>query len=160
LCEITGYGYYSDAYRATDPDPQARGSTKTIKACLNIARLNVDEIDYINAHGTSTKMNDLTETVAIKNVFGHNANKVCISSTKSMIGHSIMAAAAIEGIVCIKSINEGIVHPTRNYVDRDPQLDLDYVPDKPRQVKIKHALSNSFGFGGQNSSVIFSKFER
>ncbi|HEX2939323.1 MAG TPA: beta-ketoacyl-[acyl-carrier-protein] synthase family protein, partial [Ruminiclostridium sp.] len=160
LAEIKGYGYYSDAYRATDPDPEAVGSSRTIKACLKMAGLNPEDIDYINGHGTSTKMNDKTETIAIKNVFGDYAYKVPVSSTKSMIGHSIMAAAALEGIVCIKSINENVIHPTRNWRTRDPELDLDYVPNEPREKKVKNALSNSFGFGGQNASVVFSKFEK
>jgi 3-oxoacyl-[acyl-carrier-protein] synthase II len=160
LCEITGYGYCSDSYRITDPDPEAKGSTNAIKSCLNFAKLNPEEVNYISAHGTSTKMNDLSETIAIKNAFGDYAYKVCISSTKSMIGHSIMAAAAIEAIVCIKSINEGVIHPTRNLVDRDPLLDLDYVSDGPREIKVQNALSNSFGFGGQNVSILFSKLER
>jgi 3-oxoacyl-[acyl-carrier-protein] synthase II len=159
LGEIVGYSSLSDAYRSTDPDPEAKAATLTIKRCIEMANVNINEIGYINAHGTSTKMNDLTETIAIKNVFGKNAYSVPVSSTKSMIGHSIMAAAAIEGIVCLKSINEGIIHPTRNWKERDAELDLDYVPEKPREACIDYALSNSFGFGGQNSSVLFAKYK-
>jgi 3-oxoacyl-[acyl-carrier-protein] synthase II len=159
LGEILGYGYFSDAYRSTDPDPDAKITTDTIKGCLETAKINPDEVGYINAHGTSTKMNDMTETIAIKNAFGSHAYSIPISSTKSMIGHSIMATAAIEGIVCIKSINESMIHPTRNWRERDPELDLDYVPDQPREVTVNYALSNSFGFGGQNTSILFAKFK-
>lgn len=158
LAEISGYGCMSDAYRSTDPDPEAKAAIKTIEQCLEMANLNTDQIDYINAHGTSTKMNDYTETVAVKSVFKERAYGIPISSTKSMIGHAIMAAAAIEAIVCVKSIQDEMVHQTHNYKDRDPELDLDYVTEGPRKVKINHALSNSFGFGGQNSSIIVSKF--
>lgn len=156
--EILGYGYYSDAYRSTDPDPEAKITTATIDSCLKMAKVNPDEVGYINAHGTSTKMNDLTETIAIKNVFKDESYSVPVSSTKSMIGHSIMAAAAIESIVCLKTINEGVIHPTRNWRERDPELDLDYVPDQPREAKLDYALSNSFGFGGQNTSMLFGRF--
>lgn len=159
LGEIVGYGYFSDAYRSTDPDPKALASTATIQSCLKMARIYPEEIGYINAHGTSTKMNDLTETVAIKRALKEHAYQIPISSTKSMIGHSIMASAAIEGIVCLKSIQTGLVHPTRNWIERDPELDLDYVPNqRPREIKLKYALSNSFGFGGQNSSILYRKF--
>ncbi len=157
LCEIRGYGYFSDAYRPTDPDPEAKAASQTIKSCLDLAQVNVSSVGYINAHGTSTKMNDLTETIAIKNVFKEHANHIPVSSTKSMIGHSILAAAALEGIVCIKSINEGTIHPTRNWMHRDPALDLDYVPDGPREVNLEYALSNSFGFGGQNTSILYAR---
>lgn len=159
LCEVSGYATFGDAYRATDPDPNAAGATKTIKKALEVAELNPEEIDYINAHGTSTVMNDLSETTAIKNAFGEVAKKVPISSTKSMIGHGIMAAGALEGIVSILSIQNGRIHPTRNWKERDSKLDLDYVPDQAREYKrINHVLSNNFGFGGQNSSVVFSGF--
>lgn len=159
LAEVVGYGCMSDAYRSTDPDPEAKAATLTIEQCIKMANISCDEIDYINAHGTSTKMNDYTETIAIKNVFKEKAYNIPISSTKSMIGHSIMAAAAIEAIVCIKSINEGIVHQTRNYCKIDTKLDLDYVKDGPRKLDINYTLSNSFGFGGQNSAIILSKFK-
>lgn len=159
LGEVVGYGYLSDAYRSTDPDPEATISTATIQACLQMAGVNPEDVGYINAHGTSTKMNDLTETIAIKNTFKDYAYKVPISSTKSMIGHSIMAAAAIEAIVCLKSIQEGVIHATRNWQERDSALDLDYVADGPREVKVDYALSNSFGFGGQNTSVLFAKYK-
>ncbi|MCR3759268.1 beta-ketoacyl-[acyl-carrier-protein] synthase family protein [Clostridium felsineum] len=158
FAEVIGYGSVTDAYRSTDPDPEARAAIATMKQSLQMAKLMPSQIDYINAHGTSTKMNDYMETIAVKNVFGDYAYKLPISSTKSMIGHSVMAAAAIEAIVCIKSINDGIVHQTRNFRKRDPELDLDYVKEGPRKVAINYALSNSFGFGGQNSSIVLSKF--
>lgn len=157
LGEIKGYGYYSDAFRATDPDPEAVGIRRTITACLEMAGVNADEVDYINAHGTSTKMNDLAETTAIKKVFKQHAHAIPISSTKSMIGHSIMAAGGIEAIVCIKSMGDGLIHPTRNWRDRDPELDLDYVPDQPREKRLAYVLSNNFGFGGQNASILFAR---
>jgi 3-oxoacyl-[acyl-carrier-protein] synthase II len=159
LGEILGYGYYSDAYRSTDPDPEAKSSTATIKACLEMGKINPSDVGYISAHGTSTKMNDMTETIAIKNTFKEHAYSIPVSSTKSMIGHSIMASAALEGIVCIKSMNEGVIHPTRNWKDRDPILDLDYVPNEAREVKVDYALSNSFGFGGQNTSILYGKYK-
>lgn len=160
LAEVLGYGYFSDAYRSTDPDPEAKSSTATIKACLEMAKINPSDVGYINAHGTSTKMNDMIETIAIKNTFKDYAYSIPISSTKSMIGHSIMASAAIEGIVCIKSINEGVIHPTRNWCHRDSKLDLDYVPNNARSAKVEYALSNSFGFGGQNTSILYSQFNK
>ena len=157
--EIVGYATNSDAYRATDSDPLATAASKVIKDAISMAGIKKEEIGYINAHGTSTVMNDYMETVAIKNVFGDYAYKIPISSTTSMIGHSIMAAAAREAIVCIKSLEMNIIHGTRNYHQRDEELDLDYVPEKQRKMEAKYALSNSFGFGGQNSSVIFARCE-
>jgi 3-oxoacyl-[acyl-carrier-protein] synthase II len=158
LAEISGYGYYSDAFRPTDPDPEAKGAVKTLEAALEMAGLNPEDIDYINAHGTSTKMNDKMETVSIKKVFKSYSYSIPVSSTKSMIGHSIMAAGALEGIACINSICQGVIHPTRNWKERDPELDLDYVPDNLREKKINHVISNNFGFGGQNVSIIYSRF--
>ncbi|NVO11317.1 MAG: beta-ketoacyl-[acyl-carrier-protein] synthase family protein [Bacteroidales bacterium] len=158
LCEIKGYGYYSDSFRSTDPDPEALGITRTINACLEMAKLRPEDISYINAHGTSTQMNDKYETVGIKNVFKEFSYQIPISSTKSMIGHPIMAAGAIEAIVCIKSLQENVIHPTHNWKERDSELDLDYVPEFPREKKINNVLSNNFGFGGQNASIIYSKF--
>ncbi len=158
LAEIAGYATNGDAFRATDPDPLALGATKAINECIEKAGISKDVVDYINAHGTSTKMNDYMETIAIKNVFGNLANQIPISSTKSMIGHSIMAAAALEGIVCINSILESKIHGTRNLKERDKELDLDYVPEKCRMVDVKYALSNSFGFGGQNSAILYKQY--
>ena len=158
-CKVSGFGTSTDAYRPTDPDPSARAAIKAMRSALEMANLNESSIDYINAHGTSTKMNDYTETKAIKEVFGQKAAKIPISSTKSMIGHSIMAAAAIEGIVCIKSIQVNMVHATRNYREKDPYLDLDYISDGPRSISVQHTLSNSFGFGGVNTCLIFSSIQ-
>ena len=157
LCELKGYGSFSDAYRATDPDPDAKGAQRTIRACLDDAKILPEGISYVNAHGTSTKMNDYTETVALKRVLGDHAYKIPVSSTKSMIGHGIMAAGAIEACVSIKSILENVVHKTRNWHERDSELDLDYVPNEARRCKVDNVLSNSFGFGGQNASILFSR---
>jgi 3-oxoacyl-[acyl-carrier-protein] synthase II len=154
--KVVGFGSYTDAYRSTDPDPTATAATMSIQSALKMAKVDISEIDYINAHGTSTKMNDYTETIAIKNVFGEYAKKIPVSSTKSMIGHSIMAAAAIEAIICIKSMQDNVIHPTRNYKQMDLNMDLDYVPNELREAKVGRALSNSFGFGGINTSVVFS----
>lgn len=159
LGEVVGYGSFADAFRATDPDPEAKGAVRTIKRAIDMARINPSDLDYINAHGTSTKMNDWTETKAIKSVLKDSAYSTPVSSTKSMIGHSIMAAGALEGIACVKSLQEGIIHPTRNWSIRDEELDLDYVPDQARELKMNYVLSNNFGFGGQNASVIFKKFK-
>jgi len=158
LCEVTGYGACGDAFRATDPDPDANGIVRTIQACLASAQIGPDQVDYINAHGTSTKMNDFIETVGIKRVFGERARAIPVSSTKSMIGHSIMAAGALEGIASSKSIRTGIIHPTHNWQKRDPEMDLDYVPGAAREKSVRHVLSNNFGFGGQNVSLLFSAF--
>jgi 3-oxoacyl-[acyl-carrier-protein] synthase II len=158
LSEVTGYGACGDAFRATDPDPDANGIVRTIQACLASAQIGPDQVDYINAHGTSTKMNDFIETVGIKRVFGERARAIPVSSTKSMIGHSIMAAGALEGIASIKSIRTGIIHPTHNWQKGDPEMDLDYVPGAAREKSVRHVLSNNFGFGGQNVSLLFSAF--
>lgn len=154
---ISGFGNYTEAYRSTDPNPNAVSCAATIQAALDTANLNPSQIDYINAHGTSTKMNDLCESNAIKQVFNEYAYDIPISSTKSMIGHTILAAGALEAIISIKSIQDNIVHPTKNWRNRDPNCDLDFVPDKYRRLNIKHVLSNSFGFGGINTSIIFSE---
>lgn len=159
LAEVSGCSSLADGYRATDPDPTASGATRTIANCLQLAKVNPRDVSYINAHGTSTKMNDMSETKAVKNVFGTDAYNIPISSTKSMIGHGIMAAGAMEAIACIRSIKDNVIHQTRNWTERDPELDLDYVPEGPRQMNVKHVLSNNFGFGGQNASVLFSKYE-
>lgn len=159
LAEVAGYGFLSDAFRATDPDPEGQGAARTMNACLHMARLSPTEIDYVNAHGTSTKMNDLTETRAIKAVLGARAREIPVSSTKSMIGHAILAAGALEAIACVRSITDQVIHPTRNYQERDEELDLDYVPDGPRELPVNKVLSNSFGFGGQNACLAFARTE-
>jgi 3-oxoacyl-[acyl-carrier-protein] synthase II len=157
--ELTGYGSTADAFRLTDSHPEGRGAIACIQGALNDAKLKPDAIDYINAHGTSTQVNDRVETVAIKQVFGAWAYKVPISSSKSMIGHLIAAAGAVELITAIMAILRGVVPPTINYETPDPECDLDYVPNTPREKKIDHALSNSFGFGGQNVSLVVSRFK-
>jgi 3-oxoacyl-[acyl-carrier-protein] synthase II len=156
--ELLGYGSTADAYRITDTHPEGRGASSCIKLALQDAGLGLGDIDYINAHGTSTDVNDKVETLAIKTVFGERAYKVPVSSTKSMMGHLIAAAGATELIVCLLAIRDGVLPPTINYETPDPNCDLDYVPNKARQAKCDHALSNSFGFGGQNISLIVGRF--
>lgn len=156
--ELIGYGSTADAYRITDIHPEGRGATGCIKMALNDAQINPEEIDYINAHGTSTLVNDKVETMAIKNSLGDVAYKIPVSSTKSMMGHLIAAAGSAEAIVCLLSIRDNVVPPTINYTTPDPVCDLDYVPNTPRDHKVRRTLSNSFGFGGQNISLIFSEY--
>lgn len=158
--EITGYGVTGDAYRLTDNHPEGRGAIVCMAEALKDARLNPEDIGYINAHGTSTQLNDRVETLAIKKVFGQQAYRVPISSTKSMLGHLIAAAGAIELIICIEAIRQGVLPPTINYETPDPDCDLDYVPNTAREKQVRHALSNSFGFGGQNASLVVSRFEK
>jgi 3-oxoacyl-[acyl-carrier-protein] synthase II len=156
--ELTGYGSTADAYRITDTHPEGRGAARCIQLALEDAGLNPDQIDYINAHGTSTSVNDKVETVAIKKALGEHAYRVGVSSTKSMMGHLIAAAGATELIVCLLAIRDGVLPPTINYHTPDPECDLDYIPNQARQSPCQHALSNSFGFGGQNISLIASQF--
>ena len=157
--ELTGYGSTADAYRITDTHPEGRGAARCLKLALEDARLNVDDIHYINAHGTSTEVNDKVETVAIKRVFGEQAYRTPVSSTKSMMGHLIAAAGAVEVIVCLLAIRDNVAPPTTNYENPDPECDLDYVPNTARQVRCDHAATNSFGFGGQNITLIASRFK-
>jgi len=156
--ELIGYGSTADAYRITDTHPEGRGASSCIRLALADAGLGVYDIDYINAHGTSTSVNDRVETLAIKNVFGDHAYKIPVSSTKSMMGHLIAAAGATELIVCLLAIRDGMLPPTINYENPDPDCDLDYVPNKARAGKCDRALSNSFGFGGQNISLIVGRY--
>ena len=156
--ELIGYGSTADAYRITDTHPEGRGASSCIRLALADAGLGVYDIDYINAHGTSTSVNDRVETLAIKNVFGDHAYKIPVSSTKSMMGHLIAAAGATELIVCLLAIRDRMLPPTINYENPDPDCDLDYVPNKARAGKCDRALSNSFGFGGQNISLIVGRF--
>ena len=160
LAEITSYACSSDAFHLVQPEPEGKGASKAMKKVLNKSGLDLSSIDYINAHATSTPAGDKAETLAIKKVFGDHSKKLKISSSKSIIGHASGAAGAMEAIVCIKSIETQIVHPTINLIDQDEDCDLDYTPNKPKETKIEHVLSNSFGFGGQNSCVIISKFEK
>lgn len=157
--EVISYGQTSDAYHITAPEPTGEPRAKAIEIALRNGNVPKDEIDYINPHGTSTPLNDKIETETIKMVFGDRAYKIPISSTKSMIGHLLGAAGAVEAIATILMIKEGFVHPTINQEERDPECDLDYVPNIGREHKIRYALSNSFGFGGVNTALIFKKFD-
>ena len=158
IAEITGYGASSDAVHITQPSENGEGAARAMQMALRKAGLAPSEIGYINAHGTSTPLNDKVETMAIKTVFGDYAYNVPISSTKSMTGHLLGAAGAIEGAVCIKVINTGVIPPTVNYNNPDPECDLNYVPNKAREARISSAMSNSFGFGGHNSVLVFQEF--
>ena len=156
--EIGGWGVSSDAYHLVQPHPEGLGAAKAMNRALTNAGVTINDIDYINAHGTSTPINDASETKAIKAVFGEHAYNVPISSTKSMVGHSLGASGSLEAIVCINSINDGILHPTINQDEPDPDCDLDYIPNVAREVEVNVTLSNSFGFGGQNACLIIKKF--
>lgn len=156
--EVTGYGSTADAFRITDTHPEGRGASRCIRLALEDAGLGLEDIHYINAHGTSTDVNDKVETLAIKNVFGQRAYQIPVSSTKSMMGHLIAAAGATELIICLLALRDQVLPPTINYETPDPECDLDYVPNQARAARCEHALSNSFGFGGQNVSLIVSRF--
>jgi len=158
--EVMGYGYNADAYHITAPAPDGEGFVRCIRMALNDAKLAADEVDYINAHGTSTQLNDYTETLAIKEVFGDRAKRIPVSSTKSMTGHLLGAAGAIEAIFSILSLRDQICPPTINYEEPDPQCDLDFVPNVARKQALNVTLSNSFGFGGTNATLVFRSFER
>jgi 3-oxoacyl-[acyl-carrier-protein] synthase II len=155
--ELTGYGSTADAFRVTDSHDEGRGAIACIREALSDSGLAGEQIDYINAHGTSTQVNDKIETLAIKKVLGEHAFKTPISSSKSMLGHLIAAAGVVELITCVETLHRGWLPPTINYETPDPECDLDYVPNQARQHSVRHALSNSFGFGGQNISLIVSK---
>lgn len=157
--EIVGFGSSSDAYHITSPCPDGSGAAKAIKYALDDAGITADDVDYINAHGTSTHANDSGETAAIKLAFGDKAKKVAISSTKSMTGHLLGAAGAIEAIACVKATEENFVPPTVNYETPDEECDLDYVPNEGRSMNVKYAISNSLGFGGHNAVLCFKKWE-
>jgi len=157
--EIVGYGSTADAFRITDAHPEGRGAISCVQMAMRDAGLGIDDVDYINAHGTSTSVNDKVETLVIKKVFGEQAYKIPISSTKSMMGHLIAAAGATELILCLLAIRDNVVPPTTNYETPDPDCDLDYIPNVARQHRCDVALSNSFGFGGQNIALLASRFE-
>jgi len=156
--EVLGYGLNSDAYHITAPDPDGAGAASCMRLALEDAGISPDQIDYINAHGTSTALNDLSETKAIKKVFGERSHKIPISSNKSMMGHMWAGAGVAEAIASLLTINESIIPPTINYETPDPECDLDYVPNKARRVEVNIVLSNSFGFGSTNGCLILGKF--
>jgi 3-oxoacyl-[acyl-carrier-protein] synthase II len=159
-CELVGYGLTADAYHITSPLPEGEGAARCMKMALDKAGLNIGEVDYINAHGTSTGLGDVCETKAIKSVFGERAkNGLIISSTKSMTGHLLGAAGVVEMAACCKAIETGIIPPTINLDNPDEQCDLDYTPHKAREHKVRVALNNSFGFGGHNATLIAKAFE-
>jgi 3-oxoacyl-[acyl-carrier-protein] synthase II len=157
--ELIGYGYTGDAYHITAPPPDGDGAVRCMRMAIKDAGLKPEDVDHINAHGTSTPLNDLTETIAIKTVFGDHAKKVPISATKSMTGHLLGAAGSTEAIFTILAIRDGLMPPTLNYEEPDPECDLDYVPNVARRKPLKVAMSNAFGFGGTNATLVFRKFE-
>jgi 3-oxoacyl-[acyl-carrier-protein] synthase II len=157
--EISGYGTTADAFRITDSHPEGRGAIACLRMALADSGLATTDIGYINAHGTSTQVNDRVETLAIKKVLGEHAFQVPVSSSKSMLGHLIAAAGAVELIITVMALNKGVLPPTINYETPDPECDLDYIPNVAREKRVRHALSNSFGFGGQNISLIVSRFD-
>ena len=159
LAELAGYGAGNDAYHVVAPSEDGEGAANAMRWALDDAGVDPAQVDYINAHGTSTKLNDASETLAIKRVFGEDAYRVPISATKSMIGHSFGAAGAVESIAAVQTIQTGMIHPTINYEHPDPECDLDYVPNKARRADVDVVLKNSFGFGGQNACLVFKRYE-
>lgn len=159
LAELSSFGSTCDAFHITQPPQDGEGASRAMKIALKKANVKLEEVDYINAHGTSTPMNDRTETLAIKNVFGSHAHRLNVSSTKSMVGHLLGAAGAFEATVCIMAIQHGVIPPTINLEHRDPDCDLDYVPNTARPKDIRVAMSNSFGFNGHNTVLIFRKYQ-
>jgi 3-oxoacyl-[acyl-carrier-protein] synthase II len=158
-CELAGFGASCDAFHITQPDPEGRGLSLAMKGALAMAGLRPDDIDYINAHGTSTPYNDKFETLAIKQVFGEHARRLMVSSTKSMTGHLLGAAGGVEALICAKALQTGEVPPTINYEQPDPECDLDYVPNVKRAAPLRAVLSNNLGFGGQNASLVLRRLE-
>ncbi len=158
FAEITGYGMSCDAYHMTAPDPEGNGAARAILAAMKDARINAQDADYINAHGTATKLNDKIETLAIKKALGSHARKVMVSSIKSMTGHTLGAAGGIEFVACCLAIRDNIIPPTINYEYPDPECDLDYVPNTARRIKVEVCMSNSLGFGGHNATLVVRRF--
>jgi len=158
LAELAGFGSTSDAGHPVQPEESGVSAAAAMHIALNDAQVSLNQVDYINAHGTSTPLNDALETVAIKRLFGDLAHKIPISSTKSMVGHSLGAAGSLDAAACVKTITENAIHPTVNYDVPDPQCDLDYVPNQSRAADVQVALSNAFGFGGQNACLVFRKY--
>ncbi|SFU56392.1 beta-ketoacyl-ACP synthase II [Alicyclobacillus macrosporangiidus] len=157
--EIVGYGMSGDAYHVTAPHPEGEGAYRAMAAALRDAGIRPEDVDYINAHGTSTDLGDVLETVAIKRLFGEHAKRLAVSSNKSMIGHLLGAAGGVEAVATVKTIEEGILPPTINLETPDPQCDLDYVPNVARPAPVRYALSNSFGFGGHNAVIVLSRYQ-
>lgn len=157
--EIIGFGGTSDAYHITSPSPDGNGGARAMIRAIEDAKIKPEDIDYINAHGTSTHLNDLTETLAIKTALGEASKKVMVSSTKGNTGHLLGAAGAVEAVICAKTIEKQIVPPTINYKEKDEECDLDIIPNEPRKAKVNIVMSNSLGFGGQNASIILKKYE-
>ena len=157
--EIVGYGANCDAYHITAPDPEGNGAADCMRLALKDAGIEASNISYINSHGTSTHLNDAGETKAIKKVFGEDAYKVPVSSTKSMTGHLLGGAGGVEAVFCVKAVDEGFIPATIGYKNPDPECDLDIVPNEGRNADVKYAMSNSLGFGGHNACLIFKKFE-
>ena len=159
LAEVCGYGYAGDAYHVVQPHPEAAGAGRAMAEAIRDAGWMPEDVDYINAHGTSTPFNDRLETKAIKDVFGEHAYKLAVNSTKSMIGHMLGAAGAVEFIVAVLSMQEGILHPTINLEEADPHCDLDYVPNTARSQQVSKSISNSLGFGGHNATLALARWE-
>ncbi len=157
--ELVGYGMTADAFHLTMPDETGSGAIRVMQKTIRDAGIRPEQVGYINAHGTSTPYNDKFETLAIRKTFGEHANKLAVSSTKSMTGHLLGAAGGIEGVFSVLSIHRNVLPPTINYVNPDPECDLDYVPNEPRQAEVEYALSNSFGFGGTNAALLFKRYE-
>ncbi len=156
--EVVGFGQSADAHHITEPHPEGLGAVLAIEAALREAGVAPEEVGYVNAHGTSTPYNDRVEVLALKKVFGEHAKKLAVSSTKSMTGHLLGAAGAVEAIATAQALDRGVLPPTINYDDPDPELDLDFVPNEPREVQVEYALSNSFAFGGQNAVLLLKRF--
>jgi 3-oxoacyl-[acyl-carrier-protein] synthase II len=157
LAEVFGYGLSSDATHLTSPDPRGTGAARAIQFAIADAGISPDDVDYINAHGTSTPLGDVAETNAIRTVFGQHADSLCVSSTKSQIGHLLGASGGVESVFCIKAIQEEKAPPTINLEQPDPECNLDYVPNEPRNLPIRFAMKNSFGFGGHNACLVFGR---
>lgn len=157
--EIVGFATSADAYHMTNPAPEGRGAARAMRWALERAGVNPEQVGYVNAHGTSTPAGDLAETQAIKAIFGQHAHKLAVSSTKSMTGHLLGAAGAIEAIATVQALDAGVLPPTINYQDADPELDLDYIPNQAREQQVEYAVSNSFAFGGQNAVLVFKRFQ-
>jgi 3-oxoacyl-[acyl-carrier-protein] synthase II len=156
--ELVGFGVSGDGYHMVAPEPEGNGAFRAMQAALDDAGVRPEEVDYINAHGTSTPLNDVTETKALKRLFGDHVRKLPVSSSKSMLGHLLGAAGAVEAVATIMSLREGFIHPTINLEVPDPECDLDYVPNVGRGADLRVAMSNSFGFGGQNACLVFRKY--